>query len=390
MIAYAVNEKRALKHLMDLLRIPGVSGREKQVADEVTARLLEAGCKEAWIKHDQAHKRIGLDFEVGNLIVRMPGTVKGPRRLFSAHLDTVPLCEGAQPLRKGRRIESKGDTALGADNRTAVACLVSLAEALIEQEVPHPPLTLLFTVGEELGILGAKHVKPNDLGNPTVGFNVDAGAPHELVTAAIGAYRWKADVYGKASHAGVHPDRGISAVLIAARAIEQIADRGFFGLIQKGQREGTSNVGEFKGGGNTNQVTQHVHVTGECRSHDPVFLEKIVEEYREAFARAAESVRNHDDACGQVHFECVSDYQAFSLSKDEPVVQMAVTAARVAGMEPVLKTVNGGLDANYLNAHGIPTVTIGAGQHNPHTLEEYVDIDEFLGGCNLALILATA
>ena len=54
-----------------------------------------------------------------------------------------------------------------------------------------------------------------------------------------------------------------------------------------------------------------------------------------------------------------------------------------------LRSAEGGLDANHLNQKGIPTVTMGAGQHGPHTVDEYVDVREYLNGCRLALCVAT-
>jgi tripeptide aminopeptidase len=71
------------------------------------------------------------------------------------------------------------------------------------------------------------------------------------------------------------------------------------------------------------------------------------------------------------------------------VVRTARTAATRAGWELTLRTTNGGLDANWLVRHGIPTVTFGAGQHEIHTVDEYVNLDEFLEACRLALALAT-
>jgi tripeptide aminopeptidase len=51
--------------------------------------------------------------------------------------------------------------------------------------------------------------------------------------------------------------------------------------------------------------------------------------------------------------------------------------------------IDGGLDANWLNRRGLPTITFGAGQHSPHTEEEYVQVDEYLDGCRLAVALAS-
>ncbi|MHC4429236.1 MAG: M20/M25/M40 family metallo-hydrolase, partial [Planctomycetota bacterium] len=106
-----IDQRRALTHLMDLLALEGTSGREAKVAAAIRSKLLAAGCSKSWIVHDEVHRRIPGDFQVGNLIVRLPGSLRGPRRLFSGHMDTVPLCRGAVPVRKGNRIVSAGRTA---------------------------------------------------------------------------------------------------------------------------------------------------------------------------------------------------------------------------------------------------------------------------------------
>src|SRR5262249_18289029 len=149
----------------------------------------------------------------------LPGTRPGPRRLFSTHLDTVPLCAGAKPVRRGRRIVAAGPTALGGDNRTGVACLVTLAATLVEQQLDYPPLTLLFTVREDSGCWGAGFVDQALLGKPAVGFNVDGGSPADIVVGAVGAERWEFEVVGRAAHAGARPEQGVSASLVAALAL---------------------------------------------------------------------------------------------------------------------------------------------------------------------------
>ena len=385
-----VNEARALEHLLDLLKIPGLSGQEGKIAAEVKKKLRAAGCKSSWIQEDHVHQKLGRGFETGNLIVRVPGSLKTGMRLFSGHMDTVPLCRGAEPVRRSGRIVARGKTALGADNRTAVACLLVLIETILMARIPHPPILLLFTIAEEIGLLGSKHVRISDLGHPDMGFNIDSGSPEKLITGAIGASRWTADVIGRSAHAGVHPEEGISAILIASRAIEEVADRGYFGKVVKGRKRGTSNVGSICGGEATNQVTDRVRLTGECRSHDSAFVNTIVAAYQLAFTRASESIRNSAGKTGQVRFKAVHDYDAFALKKSDPVVRFALQTAKSIGIRATTDTVDGGLDANSLNRKGIPTVTLGAGQHNPHTVDEYVDIREYFDGCRLALALATA
>src|SRR5205085_2145458 len=145
-------------------------GEEKAIANEIVQALLEAGVPRQYIAYDQANERIPLPTQTGNLIVALPGTRPGPRRLFMTHLDTVPLCAGAVPVRKGNRIVPQGPTALGGDNRTGVACLANLLITLLDRKLPHGPLTALFTVREESGLWGARFVNRAELGDPAVGF----------------------------------------------------------------------------------------------------------------------------------------------------------------------------------------------------------------------------
>ena len=208
MTAPRIDEARALDHLMDLLAIEGLSGREGKVAAAVRKKLLAAGCESAWIGHDDANERIPGDYEVGNLVVDLPGTRPGPRRLFMGHMDTVPLCRGAVPVRRDGRIEAEGDTALGGDNRTSIGALVTMIETLLATGAPRPPIAVLMTVGEEVGLWGARTVELERLGNPGMGFNIDSGAPRVLIVGATGADRWQVDVHGKSSHAGFIPSTG--------------------------------------------------------------------------------------------------------------------------------------------------------------------------------------
>jgi tripeptide aminopeptidase len=389
----AIDRERALGHLMDLLAIEGTSGKERAVAEAVRAKLLAAGCKPAWIRHDSAHRRIDASWEVGNLIVKVPGSrgrTREPRILFMGHLDTVPLCRGAVPIRRGGRIESKGETALGGDNRTAVGALVTMVETVIGRDLPHPPFTVLFTIGEEVGLEGSGAVRLEDLGGAVMGFNVDGGDPTKVTIGAIGADRWQIEIFGRSAHAGVHPEDGVSATLIAARAIAALAEGGWFGKIEKGKKLGTSNVGSIAGGEASNQVTDRVRVTGECRSHDARFLGRITAAYRQAFEKAARELRNASGIRGRIEFRTERDYEAFRLPKTSPPVGRALSAIRALGLEPGYRIANGGLDANKLSARGIPTVTLGAGQYRPHTVDEYVEIDDYLTGAQLLTHLATS
>jgi tripeptide aminopeptidase len=388
------DKERAIRLLLQFLSVAGITGHEKAIGQAVIRALTAAGVPRRAIQFDDANRRIPLPTETGNLIVQLAGTRPGPRRLFSTHLDTVPQCAGAEPKRKNGRITAAGKTALGGDNRTGVACLVNLATTLIEHRLPHPPLTLLFTVREESGLWGARCLDRDRLGDPLEGYNVDGGSPAEITLGAVGAERWEAEVIGKAAHAGAHPERGISATAVASLAIADVVRGGWFGKITRDGGEGTSNVGSFSGengtsaGEATNVVTDYVHVRGEARSHDMRFVRRIVGAYKEAFRSSAAGVKDADGKCAKVRFRSRRDYYPFRLRPEAPVVRHALEAARWAGIDATTRVTNGGLDANWLVRHGIPTITFGAGQRNAHTVEEYVEISDFLTGCKLALALA--
>ncbi|HLW64236.1 MAG TPA: M20/M25/M40 family metallo-hydrolase, partial [Gemmataceae bacterium] len=365
------------------------------IAHEVMAALTEAGVPRSAIRFDSANQRIPVPTQTGNLIVDLPSTRPGPRLLFMTHLDTVPLCAGAKPVRKNDRIVPEGHTALGGDNRTGCAVLVTLAATLIERKLPQPPLTLLFTVREESGLYGAKHVDPKDLHGAVMGFNFDGKSATEICIGAVGAERWQAEITGKASHAGVHPEKGISATMIAALALTDVYRGGWFGKVIQGNKQGTSNVGKVgdqqgqSAGQATNVVTDFVRIHGESRSHDLAFASAITAAYRAAFERAAMQVKDDQGATGKVQFESKLDYYPFHLSESEAAYQHAQKAIARLGWESVSRIANGGLDANWLVRHGIPTVTLGAGQNEIHTTQEFVDLAEFARGCQVALALAT-
>ncbi len=312
------------------------------------------------------------------------------------HMDTVPLCAGAKPKLQGRRVVNEATAALGGDNRTGCAVLVTLAAELIRQQVPHPPLTLFFTVREESGLYGAKHVNAVELGGAAMGFNFDGRCAADVIVGAIGADRWTVDIHGKASHAGVAPERGISATMIFALGMAEVFAGGWFGKVVKDGKEGTSNVGPVGGadgrsaGDATNVVTDYVFLKGESRSHDAAFFPQITAAYRDAFLSAAARVKDDQGRTAEVEFRARLDYHPFRLPDDAPVVRHALMAAKLAGIEPTLRTTNGGLDANWMVRHGLPTVTLGAGQRMVHTVEEYVELEDYLKACRFAVALATA
>lgn len=385
-----VDDRAAVDLVLQMLAIPGKSGQESKIAEFIVGRLRSAGVPESAIVFDQAHKKSHLGGEIGNLIVKLPGTMRSPRRLLMGHIDTVPLCVGAQPVRKGKLIVSRDKaTALGGDNRAGAGVVLNAALTILENKLPHPPLTLFWPVQEEVGLVGARYVATAKLGGPKLCFNWDGGPPTGIVIGATGDEHLDIRVHGLASHAGAHPEDGISAVAIAGKAIADLTDNGWHGLIRKGKHAGTSNIGFISGGEATNVVTNFVTLRAEARSHDPQFRQKIVAAYQAAFRRAAKAVTSSAGQCGTVEIDVRHKYEAFRLLLDEPSVQAATAAVRACGLDPAPRISNGGLDANWMTSHGLPTVTLGCGQSGIHTVNETLNIEEYLQACRIGLLLAT-
>jgi tripeptide aminopeptidase len=183
--------------------------------------------------------------------------------------------------------------------------------------------------------------------------------------------------------------------LVAAVGLTEAHRGGWFGKVVKPEGTGTSNPGIFGGkdgkpaGNATNVVTDYVYIRGEARSPEAAFAAKIAAAYREAFKKAQAEVKDADGATAEVRFDSQPAYPPFKLAEEEPVVQHAKRAAESLGLKPTTLFSNGGLDANWFDKHGVPTVTIGAGQYEIHTVKEYVDLPEFANGCRLAVALAT-
>lgn len=389
-MTYEPNLNRALELVLKLMPIPGRSGEEALVAEAIRERLQAAGVEPGAIVVDKAHTKTPLAGNTGNLILKLPGTIKGPRRMLSAHMDTVPLCVGSQPRREGDFIRSANPaTALGADDRSGAAVVLNTALEVIERKLPHPPLTFCWFIQEEIGLYGARFADARLLGKPAMCFNYDGGSAGRITIGATGGYRMAIDVRGIASHAGVNPHQGVSAIAIASLAIADLQRGGWHGLVVKGSQRGTSNVGVIAGGDATNVVTDHVQLRVEARSHNPKFRERIVREIEKAFKNAAKEIVSSLKKKGSVTFEGRLDYEAFKLSDKEPCVSVAQSAVAAIDREPELAISNGGLDANWLNQLGIPTVTLGSGQMQPHTVNEALCIPDFQDGCRVALRLAT-
>ena len=399
-----VDAQAALQRFLDLTRIPGISGKEADVAAAIVDALKSAGVTDSQIHFDDANTRTRIDGNCGNLIVTLPGKGagkeaakdSGPRTLLSAHMDTVPICVGSDPEVVGDQVQSKVTsgqpaTGLGADDRGGCAAiLTAIIERMKAGDQHFDPAVICFLIQEEIGLEGAKHIDVSAIGTVDQAFNFDGGTVEKLTSGAIGGERMTLELTGVPAHAGVAPQQGASAIVMAARAIADLDAQGWHGRIENEHGVGTANIGVIEGGDATNVVTPQVKLRAEARSHDAAMRTRIVAEIRAAFEKAANEVKTASGKSGSLAFTSHVDYESFQLDADHPSIRVADAAVQAVGRTPYVEVADGGLDANWLFRHGIAAVTMGCGQQNIHTADERLSIPDYLDACRIATRMITS
>ncbi len=386
-----MNAQTALDDLLALLKIAAGPGQESKVAEHLTAIWNTLGIpNNAW-ETDDTHLQSESDGGSGNLILRMEGHGQGERRLLSAHMDTVPYAIGAEPVVDGDRIcNGADDCALGGDDRTGCAALLQAIRALVARKGDHAPVTFVFFVQEEIGLVGSRGLNAERLGNPfpTSGYNFDGEKPEVVSNAVIGTERFHIEIQGKAVHSSM-PEEGLSAALVAAHALSEIARTGWFGRIKKEQGEGLANAGVLSGGQGTNVLVPTLLIQAEARSFDPEFRKKIIGQWKETFERAAREESEKTGHEAKVRFSSGPIYEPCRVPLDHPVVTQVAAAIETCSLIPTFEDDSGGNDSVWLNAKGIPTVCLGTGQNHPHQSSEFIDLPAFYHACRIAEALVT-
>ena len=357
MSAASEAERRLLHETFaGLCRLASPSGHERACADAVSGALRALGID---VDEDDAGDALGGD--CGNLLARIPGTGAG-WLLFCSHLDTVPVAAPIEPVVRDGGWENANEAILGADNKVAVATMLTLAHRLARAPAP-VGVELLFTVGEEVALGGAKEFEVGSLRSP-VGFAFDSAMPvGGVVVASPTYYRIAAELRGVAAHAGLRPEQGRSAILAAARAIASMR-------LGRLDATTTANIGTIEGGSAANVVPDRCRVVGEARSLDPARAEQLASEVAECFTDAA-----NDPEC-----ECDLDialerqFDGYRVRASSAEVTLAHAALRDCGLEPEPLITGGGSDANALRARGLAVLNLANGTERNHEPGERVSL----------------
>ncbi|MBI2886485.1 MAG: M20/M25/M40 family metallo-hydrolase [Chloroflexi bacterium] len=359
-----INQQRLRDYFLELVKIDSESRHERQVALKLWADLEALG---ATVVEDDAGSKIGSDS--GNLIAVLKGNRPDvPPLLLSAHMDTVVPGKSIKPVVEGDIVRTDGATILGGDDKSGVAALMEAVRCAREQGLPLSDLEVVFTICEEKGLLGAKEVDVSRL-RSRYGLVLDSDQPGVLFTRAPAADHMEFRVYGLEAHAGVAPERGLSAIKVAAEAIAQMR----LGRIDF---ETTANIGVINGGAATNIIPNQVVVHGEARSRS---LEKLEAQTRHMVGRFEEAAARHsvtlDGKTVQARVEpkIIRAYDAMNVPDDAPIVRLVQEAAAALGGTVPLKAMGGGCDANVFNGKGLSVANLGTGMRDIHTTSEWLD-----------------
>ena len=363
-----INRQRLSEEFARLAAISSPSGREGEISRYLAERFLRLG---AQVRFDEAGPAAGS--ESGNLIASFPGRREGEPLMLSAHMDTVEPADGVKPVLRDGVFTSAGDTVLGADDKAGIAEIIEALEVVREQEIGHPPLEVIITVCEEVGLMGAKQLDPSLIAARR-GYALDTSGVDLLIHRAPCANKLRFEITGRESHAGIAPEKGVSAIEVAARAIAAMR-------LGRVDEETTANIGTIRGGQATNIVAKKVIIEGEARSHDREKLARQSEHMVACFHEAArESARKIDGERveAQVEVEVLSDYPLMDVPRNAPVITLAEKAAARLGRRMEVRAAGGGSDANIFNGHGIETVILGTGMTRVHSVEESVSVEDMV------------
>lgn len=376
----SINQERLASLFTTLCEIDSPSKQEGRVAAYLKSVFAEMG---AAVSEDDSAKQTGSD--CGNLFVRFPdgGLDKEPV-FFNCHMDTVLPAVGVKVKREGEVFTSAGNTVLGSDDKAGIAALIEVMHTLQEKNIPYGPVEYIFTTCEEVGLMGAKILNPSSI-KAKIGYALDSSGINRVVVGAPAANRITAKIKGVAAHAGLSPEKGISAIHLAARAIARLK-------LGRLDPESTANIGLIEGGTATNIIPESVVVHGEVRSHTLSKLEEHMQNIQDVFQDEVDNWRDPEsivDGKPSLDFKVIEDYPVMKLDKNSTVIKRVAEAAIALDAELDYVVAGGGSDANIFNSFGIQCAILSTGMDKVHSTQETIKLSDMALTAELVMAILT-
>ncbi|MCK1977156.1 M20/M25/M40 family metallo-hydrolase [Jeotgalicoccus huakuii] len=353
-----MNKERLTEQFLEIVQIDSESGQERQVADYLINLLNELGLEGF---EDDSQKTTG--YGAGNLIYTLKGDSNIPPVAFMVHMDTVTPGNGVKPHIEDGYVYSDGTTILGSDDKAGVSSIIEAVRVLKEEGIPHGDVEVIITVGEETGLVGAKALDIQNI-KSKFGYAVDGtGEVGTVVNRAPSQTKVRTQIFGKKAHAGIEPEKGISAINIAAKAIAKMN----LGRIDE---ETTSNIGTITGGQATNIVSDHCEILAEVRSLSDEKLQSETDKIKTAFEETAKELG------GSAEVDVELMYPSLYAKEDDVVITTASEAIKNIGRTPNVISLGGGSDGNIFHGNGVTTAILGVGYEYIHTTSERMPLEE--------------
>ncbi|MGI6074937.1 MAG: M20/M25/M40 family metallo-hydrolase [Pyramidobacter sp.] len=364
-----INGKRLLENFLNYVKIDSESGKEGTMTDLLVRQLGKLGCK---VKTDDAGKKTGSDGS--NVYASFKGSLPGEPLILSAHMDTVVPGRGIEPEVRDGIVSSKGDTILGGDDKSGIAAIVEALTVIREKRLPCRNAEVVISIGEEQGMLGAKVFDFGSLKGREAVVLDGAGPVGTIIPNGPGQMTLTAAVLGKAAHAGLAPEKGISSIQVAARAVAAMK-------LLRIDDETTCNIGTFKSEGPTNIVPSRTDIEAEIRSRSAEKLQAQADHMVNCLKKAC------DDAGAELQYSLKTKYVAFSCPTDHPLMKKLTDALSAIGRQPHVIDGGGGSDANIMAPAGIVPVVVSTGMCDVHTTRETLAVKDLEDSARLVLQL---
>lgn len=363
------NKEELLEILKDLLNIYSPTKNEKNVAKYIIEFLEKLGAE---IYLDNSFEKY--DGNSPTIFAKINGKLEGEGITFSAHMDVVEPNNGLKIVQEENIIKTDGTTTLGGDDKAGIASILYSVKYIVENNIEHEDIYLIFTPGEEMGMLGARNINWKEVYkhiNPAKNIIVvdNAGKAEYVAYQAPTCSNYLLKANGKSAHAGLAPEEGINAIRIISEIVSNIKS----GRIDKFT---TANISEINSKFATNVVPDVAIAYGEIRSHSYERVENILKEYEEVGNRISKKYG------GSFEMEIEKQYPLLNSKDDLKFAKEFIETYRTVGVEASLQIIGGGSDANFFAGEGFNSIIIGVGMQKVHTTDEYLEVDELLKTTN--------
>jgi tripeptide aminopeptidase len=359
---YDINKEKLIKTFTELAEISSPSWHEKKVMDYLIKRFKKIGAVCKQYKCGESY----------NLLIKISGDSTRTPILFSGHMDTVGPCENIKVIVTDTKISSDGTTVLGGDDKAAIAAFVEALEYVKEKKIPHGDIEILLSCAEEVGLKGIKGFDLSVLRSKFAFVFDSSGDIGRIIVKAPYHSNMKIEIKGRASHAGMAPEKGINAIRVLSSIISSLPN----GRIDN---ETTINIGIISGGRATNIVPESAVCDLEIRSIQKNKMLDVEKEVRRTVKRICSEYK------AKSSIERSLEYEGFIVKNDAPISVMVSKAMKKIGLRPVFVSMGGGSDTNIINESKINAINLSCGMQKIHSTDEFILIKDLITVTKLVL-----